>query len=257
MIVLDACRVDALREVAPKYDWLPTRDEIGSIYSLGSFSGEWMEVNFHKGNIDEMKSTAHVTGNLWTHKKLNSNDWQHLDEVWNDGWDDSEGIVLPDVLTDRAIEVGRNIDANRYIVHYMKPHEPYPSLDLSKPYDQSALTSERDRESVWKHIISGEIDKPTVWRHYIRTLHLALDEVERLIHNFDAENPVVTADHAELFGKYGFYGHPRNVHIPELVRVPWVEVDASDRETSSGSTPAESNISNETVEERLESLGYK
>jgi len=46
LIILDACRVDALREVEDEYDFLTVDD---SITSVGSTSFEWMNHTFDSG----------------------------------------------------------------------------------------------------------------------------------------------------------------------------------------------------------------
>lgn len=257
LIVLDTCRPDALKEVAPEYEWLPEPEKIDTEYSLGSYSGGWMERNFTPEYEKEMASTAHVTWNPFTHKALNSEDWKLLDEVWRDGWDDEDGVVRPETLTDRAIVAGRTVDADRYIAHYMQPHEPYPTLDLSEPIPQDSLTREDDPHTpIWQRIDSGEVDVETVWDHYLKTLRWGLDEVERLLKNCNAERAIITADHGELFGEWGFYGHPWNVHIDELTKVPWVAVEASDKGTSQPTVERDQSEPADAAQERLEALGY-
>lgn len=54
-IVLDASRVDALRAVAPEYDFL---DSIGSILSVGSTSAEWVAQTFCTDHLDKFQQTA-------------------------------------------------------------------------------------------------------------------------------------------------------------------------------------------------------
>lgn len=43
---------------------------------------------------------------------------------------------------------------------------------------------------------------------------------------------MITADHGDLFGEFGQYGHPEGFVHPNLNQVPWVETTATDEETS-------------------------
>lgn len=60
LIILDACRVDALVELAPEYEFL--RD-IDSILSVGSSSFEWTNQTFRTTYEKEIGNTAYVTQN--------------------------------------------------------------------------------------------------------------------------------------------------------------------------------------------------
>ena len=61
LVVLDACRVDALRAVADEYDFL---DGVDSMPSVGSTSFEWLNHTFDRAHEEEIARTeigrAHV-----------------------------------------------------------------------------------------------------------------------------------------------------------------------------------------------------
>jgi arylsulfatase A-like enzyme len=153
-------------------------------------------------------------------------------------------------MTDRAITVGREHDPDRLLVHYMQPHEPYIA---------EALESKEPLDPRWKNPIEqlqqGNLDRETVWEAYLDNLRVVLDEVERLLENVDAERVVITADHGEAFGEYGFYEHPIGCPHPVVKQVPWATTTAVDRGTS---TPAayERDETAPEVSDRLEDLGY-
>ena len=63
LVVLDACRVDALREVADEYEFIT---EVESMRSVGSTSFEWLNHTFSTDYRDEVRQTAHVTRNGYT-----------------------------------------------------------------------------------------------------------------------------------------------------------------------------------------------
>lgn len=262
LIVLDACRVDALRAVADEYDWLPEADDIGTARSCGSMSEEWMEHNFVDAYADEMAETAHVTWNAFSSHQLAAEDWRCLDEVWRDTWDDHLGCVPPEAVTDRAIAAGREHDSERLLVHYMQPHAPFRSLAEAGEIEPLAHEQVGDRDSlrltVWTCLRNGTLSRERAWEAMLDNLRWGLDEVDRLRRNLDADRVILTADHGDCFGEWGLYGHPRGVPVPELVRVPWVPIDARDEQTSVPDVALgkESEADQGDVDERLAALGY-
>jgi len=60
LVVLDACRVDALRTVAPEYEFI---DSVDSIWSVGSCSHEWISKTFVEKHRSEIEKTVLVTTN--------------------------------------------------------------------------------------------------------------------------------------------------------------------------------------------------
>lgn len=265
LVVLDACRTDVLREVAPDVAWLPSADEIGGVPSVACSSKQWMEQNFGPENAHEAAETAYVTGNPFSERVFGSTDpFACLDEVWQYGWDDEYGTVLPETITDRAIQVGRET-GTPMIVHYMQPHLPFVSdMDLHPGYDRDHWGAEesvqRDgggADLVWNQLRSGKLRREEVWAAYRRNLLAALPEVDRLRRNVDADEFVISADHGNAFGEWGVYGHPPDVPIPPVVDVPFVSVDATDEGSS---RPSMERPRTETpdgdVSDRLSSLGY-
>jgi hypothetical protein len=278
LLVLDTCRVDALRTVADEYDFL---DDIESITSVGSTSGEWVAHTFDESYRSEIEQTAYVTANPHSETVLRERNtppqffpapltwpsWDpvspetlgELTEVWRHAHDDAIGVTPPAVTTDWAIDVGRRPDTDRLIVHYMQPHEPYiaeyvGSDDLPTDGDGTALPPER--ADPLDCLESGDISHQEAWTAYLDNLRLVLDEVESLLSNLDAETVAITADHGEAFGEHGFYEHPVGCPHPVVKRVPWVETTATDsgeRETADV-TERETTAS---VSEQLSALGYR
>ncbi|WP_137288557.1 alkaline phosphatase family protein [Natronorubrum halophilum] len=271
LIVLDACRVDALREVADEYEFL---DEIDSIRSVGSTSFEWLNHTFSAEYFEEIQRTGYVTGNGYTERVFDddghtgnaaipfgpssydtvaSDDFGYLEELWRaefentSEWSVGSGDgcrVHPRYATDRVIDVGRTTDVDRLIVHYMYPHDPFPLADgsLQKPFDA---------------LKSGSVPRDAVWEAYLDNLRFVLDEIEILLGNLNRDNVVITADHGEAFGEYGFYRHVIGCPIPCMRRVPWVETTSEDRGEYDPEAPGPETVSSTaSVEDRLEQLGY-
>lgn len=247
LVLLDACRPDALAEVSDEYDFLP--ETIPTAHSPGSQSAEWMRETFTDDYRNEVRRTTYVTANPHS-RRLDASRFETLDEVWTYGWDSDIGTVPPEIVTDRAISAGRS-GADPLIVHYMQPHAPFRGLDVASEHANL-------QDSPVKRMQRGEIAGDEVWDAYVDTLRWVLDSVEVLLKNLQAEKLVLSADHGEGFGEWWCYGHPEGVPLPPVKTVPWVEVEATDERTHEPThTPEKTSIDEDDIEKRLENLGYK
>lgn len=267
LIVLDACRVDVLEAVADDYDFI---QDVERVLSVGSHSREWLAGTFRRGRRAEISDTAMVTGNGHTEAVfyddefppketvpfcwpkwdvVDGDDFGHLELVWQDDHPDGYGVP-PRPITDRTIGVGRESDHDRLIAHYMQPHIPYIADAMREDREPTD-----DEARGWKRLESGDLDADTHWDLYDKNLRLVLDEVGLLLENVDAERVAITADHGNVFGEWGTYGHPEGFLHPDVRMVPWVEASATD---TGEHVPAERDHEgvDTSVEEHLEALGY-
>lgn len=248
LIVLDACRVDLLRSVADEYDFL---GDIERVESVGSMSKEWMAKTFTDEYADEVAETAYVTSNVFSDRMLDADRFGTLEEVWRDGWDQEADTVLPRTMTDRTIRTAREDDPDRLIVHYVQPHHPFVGLDAGFDADPfgPALS-----DTVVDALRKGKVGRETFWEAYQDNLRLALDDVELLLSNVDADRVAITADHGDALGEWGIYDHPVGCLHPAVRTVPWTTTTATDRETHAPEIDRETDASD--VEDRLQALGY-
>lgn len=252
LIILDACRVDLMRDVADDYDFL---GPVESFESVGSMSQEWMAKTFTDEYADEMAETAYVTANVFSDSELDSRDFLELDELWKYAWDDDHGVVPPRPVTDRAIHHGRENDPERLIVHYMQPHHPFIADDGITDDFASDPFGREGRETVIDALRRGEISRDEFWKAYRANLELVLEDVELLLSNLDAEKVVITADHGDALGEWGLYDHPAGCLHPVVKDVPWSGSSGSD--TNEYEPKVEhSGDSTGAVEDRLSQLGY-
>ena len=155
-------------------------------------------------------------------------------------------------MTDYAIHAGRQTDFDRVIIHYFQPHRPY----IASAYPEERPVSPVE-DQPWRCIRNGETTKAEIWELYLDNLRLALDSIERLLENMDAEKVAITADHGELFGELGQYGHPEGVVHPKLKKVPWAVTNGTDGQTSDPEVDmAMQDNSKVEVEDQLKHLGY-
>lgn len=254
LIVLDACRVDLMDEVADEYEFITAGS---SVSSVGSATEEWLEKTFTKEYADEIRRTAYVTGNPHSAEGLDGQDFAVYDEVWKYAWDDDSRTVPARPVTDRAIATARRGDAERMVVHYMQPHHPFvpcPELNRDIGYFEDASWNH-----IWEMLQEGATTDERVWRGYRENLRYVLDDVELLLENLDAETVVITSDHGNAFGEFGVYGHPLYVPLRCLKEVPWSVTSATDTGTyePTAGERTRDDASSEDVTERLRNLGYK
>lgn len=270
LIILDACRVDALRAVEPEYDWL---DTIDSIWSVGSSSHEWTAKTFTTRYCDEINRTGIVTANPYASKVFDDRShpphyystpfdlgkWQTVtrdDFGYSEwcfqqihGYEDLFGSQPANHMTERAILAGREQDIDRLIVHYYQPHAPF----LSDAVDTREL-----REVDYAPYTAcrrGELSREELWENYLENLRYVLDSVELLLENLDADRVAISADHGELMGELGEYGHPEGIPHPALKKVPWATTTATDEGTYDPD-PSVVYEDEYDAEERLRDLGY-
>jgi len=260
LIILDACRVDLLAEVADEYDFIA--EPIDTIWSADSYSKGWLQENFtgkqalkHRNRMQEL---VHVTGNPFTEDVFDGDEFGVLDEVWQYGWDDEEGYLPPEVVTDRAISLHREHQPNQMLVHYMQPHAPFISdEDMGYHIDTEHFANPKgtvQQRTPWELLRDGEVTHDELWSAYKDTLRVVLDSVELLLESIDAETVVISADHANAVGECGIYGHPRNIPIRALRDFPFLPPPASD---SGSYEPDEyERTVDSSFEEKLNALGY-
>lgn len=276
LVVLDACRVDAMRAVAPEYEFI---EEVDSIWSVGSTSHEWYSQTFIRDYAEELSETALISSNPFAeHVLVNRNNpplypvpfldarWgivtedelnyvertrQHVcpyDEV-SESLSSSTRIQPPSYITDRGIVTGRT-GHERVMLHYFQPHRPF-IYNLVKNDGELSSIENQPHEAAR----NGRAGYEELWPLYLDNLRLVLDSVEVLLDNLDAETVAITADHGELLGELGQYGHFESVPHPTLRKVPWIETTARDERTRQ--PPEEYSIRDQrSTEEQLENLGY-
>ncbi|WP_049998593.1 alkaline phosphatase family protein [Halococcus sediminicola] len=250
LVILDGCRPDVLRGIAPEYSFL---DSSGTHRSPGSASYQWMERTFTDKYADEMAKTLHVTANPHSGRFFDRTDFLELNEVWRDQWDEDLGTVPARPVTDRAIHTSRKHNADRLIVHYMQPHFPSIPQPLSSGVDLDNWLG--GAEHAWQQLRRGTVSKREVWRSYVDNLRYVLDDVRILLENLNANRTVITADHGNAKGEWGIYGHP-NVPLDVLRKVPWFVTTANDCGGYDPDIPERIDELSATADERLKALGY-
>jgi len=257
MLVLDACRYDMFRD-QHKLD-----GRLESRISRASSTREWLHANFADRDLLD---TVYVTASpmLFSHRDSVDVRLHATVEIWQEeDWDETYNTVLPETVTERALEAARQYPNKRLLVHYLQPHYPFLTDD-DQPFGDSLEFLKPDEPGNWNQIMAGDIsvDTSAVWRAYRETLDKTFSQVERLLDALD-EKSVVTADHGNMVGERARpvpireWGHPHSLYTDQLVRVPWFVVDG-DRRSIEEDPPVEDTVeaNDNAVEQRLADLGY-
>lgn len=250
LVLLDACRHDLYTEVVRDCDLHR---------SPASMSMRFMEKTFSDKYSEEMANTAYITANPFSEQLLNSDDFALLDEVWSYAWDDELNTVLPNTMTDRAIDVIRNRDDNRVIVHYMQPHLPFiadgtPTGEVN--IDNFGGDMLEANLNIWEEVSLGLREKEIILEEYRENLAYVMDSVEILLNNADG-TVVISSDHGNALGEYGLWGHPQDIPISALRDVPWDIHQCTDSGSYNSTISPEVDAVKQDVEDRLTHLGYK
>jgi len=253
LIILDACRVDLMKEVQNDFEFITNVDQVRSVDTM---TREWMRGNFNTDYADEMAETVYICGNPLSQRVLAGNDFKLLDEVWKYSWDDTIGTLPPRPITDRAILAARSRSPNRMIVHYMQPHYPFiPQPELDHGIELNKF-GELPWDNVWDRLRKGELEQSEVWDGYRDNLLHVLNDVELLLRNIDKNTVIITSDHGNGIGEWGVYGHPIHIPIDEIQSVPWIMTTAMD-EMTRRPDEVEQSSAEVPVEEQLKHLGYR
>lgn len=213
LIVLDACRYDAFEQV----NTIP--GSLEKVTSKGSKTGEWVTENFSGDHQD----IVYVSGN--PHVSDKKYDFMGYGVSYLDGSehfhdcitafledDAGKGVVLPETVKKKAVKANEDYPEKRLITHFMQPHIPF----IGEPSIMWETDGIERLSDFFRH--------PDAWEAYLGNLELVLQHVEEILEELEGKT-VITADHGELFGEKGLYGHREGVYTKELVEVPWLTVD--------------------------------
>lgn len=242
VVVLDACRVDTLREAA---NW-----PIEAAISPASCTPQWLQAVV---SSDVFANSHVLSGNPQYQKIESESETMTVERCWESDWDDRRQTVLPEPILDRASEAVAG--GNRIVAHLQQPHWPYiAKLDEEwlLAYDDLGPWQGADGEidSVQVAMQRGLVTAGEARRAYEASVESVWETLVPYLLQWieQGRTVVVTADHGETFGRLRdlfFYEHPCGCHIPPLVTVPWVQF-----------RPTERTRTGDALEDRLQALGY-
>ncbi|WP_266080481.1 hypothetical protein [Haladaptatus caseinilyticus] len=267
LLILDACRFDVFHESLTESTLSGT---LTRKRSLGSNTPEFLRRNFDGRTF---RDTVYVTANPQVN--VHTDDTFHaVVNVWESDWDESHNTVHPREMVRKTLETRATYPNKRIIAHFIQPHYPFigefgqeaieqqAGIELSRRMATGEM-AESDHWNVWDMLKQGYLREDVVRTAYRENLEITLPHVETLQSSLNGKT-VVTSDHGNLFGErigplgVPVYGHPEGIYATDLVTVPWLELDYSQRrDVTSGTSSERRSESNDRVMERLEQLGYR
>lgn len=222
LIILDACRYDLFVEV--------TGSEADYIISRGSSTAEFLKENIAGHRYAD---TVVVTANPIV-SRLVKNNFHKVLPVWKAAWDYELNTVLPQTMVKYALETERKYPDKRLIIWFVQPH--YPFIENPEIYPsgikRASEVTEFNRSNIrasnpWKEVARGNLEIDKVWQAYKRNLQIVIPYAFGLARQLKGKT-VITSDHGDTFECLRFplpvriAGHPFGIHIPSLIRVPWL-----------------------------------
>lgn len=201
LLILDAGRPDILEDILGR--------DVERLTSLNSSSGIWLRKNFP----DTYNDLVMVSGNPYIYKFRQDDP----EEIFADVYDAAEysyddNFLDPEAVNHALEEAKEEHPDKRILVHYMQPHFPTENDD-------------RAGKRLHKSLYRGEMGDEELEEMYTENFRTVIERgVNQVLPELDGK-VVVSADHGELLGDHGIYGHPTKLKVEELIRVPWVEAD--------------------------------
>ena len=190
--------------------------------------------------MEQLYDIVYITANPWVTKLLHGKFYKIIN-VWDEGWDERFGTVLPSVIYEETLKALRDFPGKRFIIHFLQPHHPFITLDKLLKNDKRKVldiikSNNKSRDiiggnEIWDLLERGVIDKDIIIHAYKENLALTMPYVKKLVDVLPGKT-VVTSDHGEAFGEFvhpliplRIYDHPNKIRIPCLTKVPWLVID--------------------------------
>lgn len=212
LIVLDACRFDYFEQNYSNY----FSGCLKKVCSPASWTYTWMDTMLYDMS-DVTAYSCHPAINSMNIKRANFNcgraKFKRIVDVWDAGYDKELKAMIPSALNKAVLQdIKDEKFTGKNLLWYSQPHYPFISQPLMYGSD------------TWLRIEAGEIESKVVQEAYQNNLRLVLHHVSELIPHLKGKT-IITADHGELLGENGRFGHPRHLVLRELREVPWFEVE--------------------------------
>lgn len=228
LIILDGCRLDTFEDVIGK--------KIDYRISRGAATREFLEENFKNQRYnDTVIITANPIVDIWVKQSF-----YKVISVWKNSWDDNLNTILPEAIFQSTLHAENDFPNKRLIIWFMQPHFPFiDNPELSPKGIKAGVEKARgigDGYTItpWREAEKGKMDIADIWKAYRRNLEIVLSYALKLADKLDGKT-VISSDHGNTFRRLPFpfpiriAGHPPNIHISELIKVPWMVLDKIDR----------------------------
>lgn len=263
LVLLDACRYDMFKDCVDLDGTLESR------ISRGSTSEEFLDQNFRNGSFHD---TVYINTNPYLPRLDLDDGTFHAVIDLLDEWDSELQTVHPETVVKAAKEASKEYPNKRIIIHFMQPHVPFIG-DKGKRIPAEGWTlgqesTDSSSQTVWQQLRnqSGQegLSEDTVISAYHENLEIVLKHLSEMLSSFCGKT-VISADHGNLIGERlrpiptkKMYGHYYGVYTTELVKVPWFVINSGERREIESEPPVRrDSVTDDTVNDRLQALGYR
>lgn len=271
LLILDACRYDVFRDVAPS---TIGRAPIHGRYTLGSSTREFLEETF---GGREHHDIVYVTANPQPIRFADECDHTPFHALVSvlDAWDKTIQTVPPGAVVDAARAAADRYPQKRLIVHFLQPHAPFigPTADyirhrlgrtiggVDPGRDYTEWGPQNIDATSYEDAIKSGIPRSEIRRAYRESVAKALGAGEYLSKHLHGRT-VLTADHGEQLGerRWGVgarqWEHPSGAVGSALRKVPWVVLNHGPRRPFQADPPTADVNESMDVKRQLRALGY-
>jgi hypothetical protein len=219
LLILDACRYDFYSEFKPDSKMRITK---------ASDSPGYIQSNFSQGDYSDV---VYITGNpFFDESKFSDLTVRKPGEVFHDvfhtyktDWSEDEGTVLPKELIRDAKTAKKLYPDKKIVVHFMQPHFPFITQATNNGGIRPDLDHEKEDFNVWQKAERGLLDHSEVISGYRQNIKYIIEELQDIDEELSGKT-VITADHGNLLGENGLYGHNYSQPLKGLREVPWDEL---------------------------------
>lgn len=207
IVVMDCCRYDYFSQHFQNY----MSGLLHKTWSPASYTMAWLNASFNRPLRDTLMISAHmgISKTQWNLDGASYCAADHFGDVI-DGWKPGSHEGMHPVHLWNAFRA--NCDNPMTVAWCLQPHTPYvtqPGLETSQGCIALAKAGR------WEELRKA----------YTINLKLGLEFVQKIVQRSPAQRIVVTADHGELLGEDGKFGHNGHQNHPILRTVPWFEVE--------------------------------
>jgi hypothetical protein len=189
--------------------------------------------------------------------------------VWQDGWDEDLQTVHPSTMSEALINAAKEFPNKRILAHFVQPHVPFIGKIGREKFpisiDEKSGSGWNAARRFWPSIRRGEREctRDDLLNAYRENLQITIDTIYPTLQSLEGKT-VISSDHGQLLGEritpipIKEFAHPAGIYVPELLETPLHTLPYnSRREIESGTLESdEQNEASETVEKRLNALGY-
>lgn len=224
LIVIDACRYDIFSKIYKDY----VSGQLIKVVSPGPNTYEWLPKLFSLPDFDNLCFfCAHPIIKdhfIKEYEFIPSNRNVKVISMWPKE-KSKIGTVLPTEVNKEIIRRGLS---KRNIIWYVQPHIPwimFPNFS-EQMIKEANEKNVRPRFFIKRKIKEGELSKEEIIKAYIHNLRLVLYSISKVIKVAKKVTPIIilTSDHGEFLGEYGFFLHDPHLFLPQTCIVPWLIV---------------------------------